>query len=48
MQVTEFLGVWEGMNIYATTVTIDQMIKHIVLSERPVNFKKKESTRNKG
>ena len=46
MQVTEFLGEWGGMNHYATTITIDSKIKHIVLSERDKNFKK-ESARNK-
>jgi hypothetical protein len=46
MQVTEFLGEWDGMNHYATTITIDSKIKHIVLSERDKNFKK-ESARNK-
>jgi hypothetical protein len=48
MQVTEFLGEWDGMNHYATTITIDSKIKHIVLSERSKDFKKKESARNKG
>jgi hypothetical protein len=51
MQVTEFLGEWNGQNHYATTifnVTDNGTIKHIILSERPVNFKKKESARNKG
>ena len=51
MQVTEFLGEWNGQNHYATTifnVTDNGTIKHIILSERPKDFKKKESARNKG
>jgi hypothetical protein len=48
MQVTEFLGEWNGKNHYATTITIDGQIRHLVVSERAKDFKKKESARNKG
>jgi hypothetical protein len=51
MQVTEFLGECQGQNHYATTIfneTDNRTVKHIILSERPKDFKKKESARNKG